>query len=507
MKKKENLRQRAYLNSITTLLDFGASQIAAFIANPFIVSGLGSTFYGVWQMLGQMTGYANLADTRATQVLKWSIAKNRDTSTDAELRSEVTSALIVTAVILPIVLIFGGVISWYSPYITGVSSEYYNLVRITCSLLILYLVTRKVFAIFESILRGMNVGYKRMGIRAVIVLLGGGMKIAAIQLGYGLIGLAVTQVIVAVITGMTLFFIVKKHIGWFGFGKTNFKKVISFGKLSGWFIAWTGANMLLLGSDKLILGVIAGPALVTKYTITMFISLAVQGVVKNTIHGIIPGIAGIIGKKDYRNAIKIREHLMIITWLIVTSFGSVIVLLNESFIGLWIGDEHFAGNTVNLFMVLIIFQTVFIDNDNAIIKTTLDIRTNVLLSFGASAIYIILAFILLKDYGIIGLCISIILGRSLLSFGFPYIINNKFTDKSSFSIIKIFKPLIVTIAVFGISYLLAEIIIIKSWIYLILTVPVALFAPSLICWLFGLRSEQRAALKDYYYKIKLFKND
>ena len=73
-KPKENLTQRAYLNSVTSLLDYGARTITVFVVTPFLVSGLGSTLFGVWQILQQFTGYTNLADIRATQVLKWSVS-------------------------------------------------------------------------------------------------------------------------------------------------------------------------------------------------------------------------------------------------------------------------------------------------------------------------------------------------------------------------------------------------------------------------------------------------
>ena len=76
--KKENHKQRAYLNSVTSILDYAGLQITGFIVSPFIVGGLGNSLYGIYQVLNQMTGYANMADTRASQVLKWTIAQKRE---------------------------------------------------------------------------------------------------------------------------------------------------------------------------------------------------------------------------------------------------------------------------------------------------------------------------------------------------------------------------------------------------------------------------------------------
>ena len=123
-KEKGSLKHRAYLNAVTSLIDYGCAQLTGFVVSPFLVSGLGSSLYGVWQMLGQMTGYSNLADPRATQVLKWTVAKKQDSADGEELRSDVSSAFVVTALILPLVLVVGGIISWYAPLITKATPQH-----------------------------------------------------------------------------------------------------------------------------------------------------------------------------------------------------------------------------------------------------------------------------------------------------------------------------------------------------------------------------------------------
>ena len=82
--KKENLKQRAYLNTLSSLLDYIANRLTGLFVNPFIVGGLGSSLFGIWQMLGQLTGYINITDTRASQVLKWTVAQKKDVATASD---------------------------------------------------------------------------------------------------------------------------------------------------------------------------------------------------------------------------------------------------------------------------------------------------------------------------------------------------------------------------------------------------------------------------------------
>lgn len=506
-KPKENLKQRAYLNSVTSMLDYGATQVVGFVVNPFLVSGVGSVLYGVWQMLGQMTGYASLADTKAAQVLKWSIAKKRDVVSEDELRSYVTSALAVTACILPLVLLLGGFLAWYAPQITGVSEEYVSVVRLTAAILIGALVINKVFTVFESVLRGMNLGYKRMGLRAVIIILGGGLKITALTLGYGLIGLAVVQVIVALITGLTLFYIVRKSIGWFGLGKTNSSEVFRFGKLSSWYMGGGFAKMLLLNSDKIVLGVIAGPVLVATYALTKFSSLTIQGVITNVVHGMKPGIGTIIGKKEYDRVLSVRSQIMTLTWLFSTVFGISIFLFNESFIGLWVGHEYFAGRTVNVLIVLAVIQYIFIQNDEGLISLTLNIRMQVYLVFIAAVLTIALSYFLIDQFGILGLCISIIAGRLVLSVGLPMIVKKNLESDTIVNLRNMIRPLTVSMLLLALSYLLSDIVYTDSWLHLIPGIFVTLTATIIICWFVGLGSFQRASIMNVIKNIKMFKTD
>src|SRR5688572_10162766 len=83
-KPKENLKQRAYLNGLTSIIDFAAIQITGLLVSPVIVNGLGSSLYGALKIIGQLTGYATLADARATQVLKWTVARKKDIASEEE---------------------------------------------------------------------------------------------------------------------------------------------------------------------------------------------------------------------------------------------------------------------------------------------------------------------------------------------------------------------------------------------------------------------------------------
>lgn len=506
-KPKENLGQRGYLNSITSIIDYAGAQIVGFIVSPFIVSGLGSTLYGIWQMLTQMTGFANVADTRASQVLKWSVAKNRDTATHDELRAEVTSAFLITIFILPLVLVIGGTITWYAPVITNADPDDFQLIRIVCGILMLSLVIHKLFDIFEAVLRGMNLGFKRMGLRAGIIAFGGALKILVITQGFGLIGLALVDILLALVTALTFYLIVKKNVTWFGFGTTNKAKTLSYGKLSGWFMAFAVTKILLLNTDKILLGYFIGPVLVTQYTITMFATSAVQGLVYAVVNGIIPGIGSLFGKRQFDKVKKARNLINSINWLFIAAIGVAILLFNNSFIHLWIQEDHFAGAAENLFILLIAVQFIFFQTDSLIINVSLDLKMKVLLSVIASSITFLLAYALVGQYHIIGLCWSIFIGRLILTIGYPIILKRQISDSSSLFQLTNLRPLVVVLLFFAVATYIGQYIFITNWFILILQGALTVLAAGFLFWFIGLSRSGRKELLKVVSKIKFFKRD
>jgi O-antigen/teichoic acid export membrane protein len=503
--KRENLTQRAYLNSLSSIIDYAGIQLTGFVVSPYLVAGLGSSMFGVWQMLSQITGYAKLADTRASQVLKWNVARKRDLATAEELRSEVTTALAVSVFILPFILVVGGIISWYIPYITKVDAAYVDLTRITCSLLILSLVIGRIFDLFESVLGGMNLGYKRMGFRAGIVVIGGGLKIAVITQGYGLIALSLIQVLIALITGITFYFIVRKYVGWFGFGSTNRAKIISYSQLSGWLMAFTGSKMFLMSSDKIVLGYLIGTVFVTQYTLTMFTSVAIQGIIVAFISGITPGIGKLFGNQEFEKVKQVRQQINNLAWLFAVSTGVAVLLCNRSFITLWVGQGHYAGLYENLFILLISIQGIFFQIDGFIINVTLDLKMKFILSAAASLVTLLLAFLLVEQYQIAGLCASILAGRLILSIGYPIILKKRMQDTSSWLPASQLQAFVTGGLLLVLATYASQWVIIDNWFNLVAAGMLAFLGTSLLFWGAGLRSADRAEIWALASKIKLFR--
>ena len=58
-KPKGTLTRRASLNAAASLLDYFAKAGVGLVVTPILVSGLGRSLFGIWEMLSQLTGEAS----------------------------------------------------------------------------------------------------------------------------------------------------------------------------------------------------------------------------------------------------------------------------------------------------------------------------------------------------------------------------------------------------------------------------------------------------------------
>ena len=498
------LNQKAYLNAVSSLIDFSARLLVNLVVTPILVSGLGSMFFGVWQILSRLISCISAADGRPTQALKW-VTANRQASDDyASKRRDVGSALCVWLIFLPILTIVGIILIWLSPIITKVSSEQYLVVRFTCTLLVINFLLIGLIALPESVLRGMNLGYKRIGIVASITVLGGALTAGAIYLGFGLVGIAGAQIVISILTGFTFWLVVRKFVPWFGIARPKLTEVWHFLRLSSWYTVWTLVNKLLLMSDLVILGLVTSATTVTTFVLTSLPAQTSVNVISIIVGAVIPGLGGVIGKKQYDEAAGYHNEMMANSWLLVTAIGSTILLWNRSFIYLWVGAEHYAGFWANILIVLVAVQLVFIRNDAFVIDLTLNLRRKVILGAIGAFLSIGFAVVLTSYLGIIGLCLGLMGGRLILTISYPLLVSSFLGRSFRVQLISLFRPGLVTGIIFAISGYLGQQLLANNWIewfaYTIMSFGLILCSG----FIFGFTYKQRWQLTDRLKSIQLF---
>src|SRR3989442_92214 len=290
------LTRRASLNAAASLVDYFAKAGVGLIVTPILVSGLGRSLFGISAMLSQLTGYMSPADGRPNEALRLIIAQRQSSPDDAAKRRSVGAALAVWAIMLPLILVLGAVISfWVAPALTKVSPELRGPVQLTTALLAMTFLMAGLGDVPESVLSGMNLGYRRMGLQAGLNALGGALAVASIWLGLGLVGLGGAQIIRAAVTGLFFWVVARAFVHWYGVERPTWAEVKSLFSMSIWLSAGEAIAKVLLASDLLVLGSVVAPAVVTTYVLTGYAARMVTGIHLFTTGAAMPGIGGLIG--------------------------------------------------------------------------------------------------------------------------------------------------------------------------------------------------------------------
>lgn len=499
----KSLSKKASLNALASVIDYGARVGVEFVINPLLVAGLGSYMYGLWRVLWRLNGYMDAAGGRSAQVLKWAVAKDQSLPNFEEKRQYIGGTVIVWFLFLPLLAAFGGLLVWIAPRLLKVPEEFLWTAQVTLGMLAVNIVILGLVDIPKAVLQGENMGYKRMGLSAFLVLTGGSLMALAVHFELGLTGLAAATLITTLLTGELFLRVVRKQVPWFGFAMPTFEIARWFSGLSGWFVVWKLVSQLMLAGDVLILGVFDSVVLVSVYTLTKYVPETLIRLSGTVVFNIAPGLGGIIGARDFDKAIAVRNEIMAFTWVLLTVAGSCILLWNPLFVHLWVGKDYFAGVIPTFLIIISVAQITLIRNDANVIDLTLNVRTKVLVGVLAEATALSLAALLVGHYkmGITGVCLGIIAGHSIISLVYPWLVG-RFLGISFFrQLISVLRPLFITALLFMLMVALrhhegALVIIgkLSSWPGLIMGASATSAAALVFAFYIGLSGSQRKRL-------------
>jgi O-antigen/teichoic acid export membrane protein len=420
----ESLTKKASLNAIASVLDYAARLVVVFLITPMTVRFLGNYYYGTWQILTRFIGFISPTSGRPSTVLRYALAHHQSNTDNDQKRTFVGSALIAWLIFLPLVILAGGIYSWFIPQWLKIPPDSVWRIRLTAAVLVVDLAVTGIGAIPQAVMQGQNLGYKRMGLTVAIILFGGGLIWMFLELGYGILGVAIATLISTTLTAFVMVIITKAYTPWFGVSRPDRLDIGRYLGLSGWFISWDVVFKLMMVSDVIVLGFFDSVESVTSYTLTKYTPEMLITVIAMVVFGVAPGLGGIIGSKNYEKAAHIRDEIWMITWIIIASMGTTILLWNRIFMNLWVGPNQYIGALPMLLILVYVAQFVLIRVDANFIDLTLKIKQKVLLGAISVGFSLILSIIFVNYFkmGYIGVLIGIITGRSLISVGFPLII-------------------------------------------------------------------------------------
>ena len=500
-----SLTSKAYLNTFATFLDYVSQILVGLITNPIIVSLLGIHLYGVWQFLTRWSSYTTLMGGRPSVALRWKIANLQESADVSEKRRAFGSAVVVWLGFLPVFILVGGLIAWFTPLWLHTQIEFYRAIRIAIVLLLSGNLITGIAELPRYILQGENKAYKRIGIRTVISLAGGLLAVLVLFFGAGIVGMAGVYSFMILADGVLFLLIARKFIHWFGLDWPTLQEVKSYFSLNWWYMGWFIVYQLLITSDLIVLGFLVSPSVLGIYSLNKYAPEVAISIVIMILSGITPGMGKFIGQKDFVKVSSLRNEIFAITWLVGLSISSVAIIWSRSFVSLWVGSDKFVGFLPSILIIMKVFQFILLITDSSILDVTLKVKGKVILggiSLVVSILFSIL-FIRYLDLGITGLCLGFLIGQSILTVGYPWIVMRYLQSTISNQWAHILRPAGISLVTFAISIFLGIRIYVENWIFLVLLGGLTFVVILIIAYSYGLPVDMREQLRSRFPQFSL----
>ena len=349
-----SLVKKSVYTSLTKALNILLSFLVQIILTPIILNGLGQQLFGVYSLINRIQGYLSLADLRPSAILRFKLSKLQDTNINAnnEKKSLVGATLLISLISVPVMIFLGYIFSLYFHKIFDVEKQYIEIVQYSIFIFSIFIAMKTFLAIPESIVRGNNLEYKLFWIDPVRVIIYMLLVYYLLQLNYGLLGVIYSIIIAAMVDFLLKFILQLYYCPGYLPVVPKFEKLKSFFKSSTWYMGSSFNQQIYNSYELILIGYMYGLKQVTIYTLSRAILVRVSESVTTVVSGITASVGKLVGDENFDSLKKIRMLLIKINLLLSLLIFSYFFIFNGAFISLWVGEEIFIGNLINLVFCL-----------------------------------------------------------------------------------------------------------------------------------------------------------
>ena len=388
-----------------------------FFLMPFMILRLGKETFGAWVIVTSLTGYIGFLNFG----IRGSVVKYVS-QFEAKNEFRALNEIINTSLVL---YVFSGILA---VLITFIFSNYLgiffpveqNLLRaIQISFRIMGL--NMAIVLFSITFSGILEGFKRQDIMGYIesatFILQSILIVFCLLKNYGIVAVAISICVVNVLRQilrvMFAFRVYPKlKIEFNLFSKKQLKVIFSYSTLL--FIVQILRDFIA-SLPNIILGFLAGPLLVTFYSVASRLTGYLNVLLRTTAGVLMPFISGFEALDDKA---RLKKSFIVSSqycYLLVIFFGLIFIIMGKAFLRLWVGEEFAVMGYYPLFILataLILSPSAF--TIESLLKGLGRLKTITILTVCEVVVSAGLSFLFFKTLGLVGVA---------LAFSIPYLIN------------------------------------------------------------------------------------
>lgn len=398
--------------------------ITSFFLAPFVVNSLGDTYYGIWAVLMQFTGYLYLMDFGVRESVIRNTSKLNARNQSRRLHRVLSVAVLIYFAMSVTCMLLVGILTWVFPYVIEVPSHTIADARAVVLLSGAAIAITFLFNGFSGVLMGLQRYYVHNVINVVGTLARAGAIVLVLGAGHKIIGLALLHSIHALIVGLlvTVFAIKALKQGKLGIafvwvGGRAFVKLA--GRLFNYsffvFINNIGQK-LVFATDALIIGIFMPVAAVTQYAIAGNLINYLKNLVAVTAEVLSPLTSHYHASGENARVAAVMVQGSRLSLFVALPVVTTYLVVGHEFIGLWMG-ERYAQSAGEVLFVLAIAQAVAIPSHtiSSVLYGLSQHRTLAYARLVEAACNIGLSIVLVQRYGVIGVAFGTMIPHLAMS--------------------------------------------------------------------------------------------
>lgn len=482
-------RTKAYIKGFTsTTVQKILTKIIGLIVTPIVLSYLGKDEYGIWIIIGSFLGYMGLMDFGITGSVTQLIAKSDNVEKVKKINSIVNNSFFLQVIIGLTIIVLGIVFSFFFPEWFEIHPDSKD----TAWMAFLLATIGYGISFPPKTLKGLIRGKQQIALLVwlefFLFVLTTALNLWMLHLGLGLLALPIGTIMVRLLSYAVFFKMAKRtfpalHLSIRYFKWQEAKGIFSVSSI--WFIGAMSA-VVIYSSDTIIIGSVIGTGVVTVYALTYRLSEFLREFIYTIGGTAMPGLGQLAGQGEIN---KIKNIFFTMFPLIMNiTFAAVlfILLFNEAFVALWVGEELYGGNDLNTIFALTLLTTVVFHSFSVVLSSGLNLKAVAISRSLEAILNILISLWLVHDLGIIGVALGTVIASLMTSFwAVPYFASRYLQISFSDVIQRFGMSVGVSLVAYSLLYLLLYDLVQSDYGNVLTFILWCIFS-LILTWLFGL---------------------
>jgi O-antigen/teichoic acid export membrane protein len=374
---------------------------------PFLVGRLGDEWYGIWIIVGSITGYCYLVDfglaTAVSRYVTQYIVKNDSYNANIIINTSLVIYCSMALLMIGITIVAAHLAQHFIA-----DADNLRIVRLVILIMGLNMAAEFPFKAFSGII-GAYIRYDLLTYSHLLKLvLSTGLIVYFLTKGHGIIALSLIIFLTSQVSNIIFYYVAKHLFHDLRIGVNHFRKgkIRELFNYSAWSFLKQIGDQVRFRIDSVVIGFIMSAAYVTHYFIGARLVELFQSLAYRSTNIMTPVFTKYYVLEKYDEMRSKFLFMTKINTIIAVFGGGLIIILGKSFISRWMGAKYLdAYPVLVLLMIAMIFEIIITPSGNVLYAVSKH-RYLSILNMTEGMVNIVLSLVFIRYYGILGVALG-----------------------------------------------------------------------------------------------------